>query len=202
MQKGHWLILLIVLNACSPVPPKETPGAVAQDHRAGLLGDIGAWGLEGKISLDDGDQGGSGRLQWDVKPGLSELDFHGALGRGAWHLQVGPEGALLQLADGTEQTAPRVSQLIQEHMGWAIPLDALQWWVRGLAAPGAIENQTLGPQGLLLSIRQFGWSVKFNRYDSFDGMEMPVRLDANRENYRVKLAISHWHLGMDDETSD
>ena len=147
-------------------------------------------------------EGGSGRLQWDVQPGHSELDVHGALGRGAWHLQVGPAGALLQLADGTEQSAPRVGELIQEHIGWPIPLDALQWWVRGLPAPGVVENQTLGQEGLLLSLRQFGWSVKFTRYDSFGGMEMPVRLDANRDNYRVKLVISQWRLGVGDANSD
>ena len=204
-RKGPWLILLIALNACTTVPPKDAPvaaGSIFQGDRTELLGDIGAWGLQGKISLDDGDEGGSGRLQWDVTPGFSELDFHGALGRGAWRLQVGEEGALLQLADGTEQTAPRVGQLIQDHIGWSIPLEALQWWVRGLAAPGVIENQALGPEGLLLSLRQFGWNVRFNRYDSFDGVAMPVRLDANRENYRVKLAISHWRLGVDGETTD
>ncbi|MGA9573561.1 MAG: lipoprotein insertase outer membrane protein LolB, partial [Lysobacterales bacterium] len=136
---------------------------------------------------------------WAVEPDLSELDFHGALGRGAWHLQVRTDGAVLQLADGTVQSAPRVSQLIQDRIGWSVPLEALQWWVRGLAAPGVIENETLGQEGLLVSLRQFGWSVNFNRYDSFNGLEMPVRLDASRKNYRVKLVISRWRLDVDDE---
>ncbi len=203
--RRYWLILaLCTLNACTAVPPKGAAGVdrAAFQDRAVQLNAITAWGLAGKISLDDGDQGGSGRLQWEVKPGHSEIDFHGALGRGAWHLQVGPGGAWLQLADGTEQTAPGVSELIQEQIGWPIPLDALQWWVRGLAAPGVIENETLDPEGLLISLHQFGWSVDFNRYDVFAGMEMPVRLDAKRDNYRVKLAISRWRMGVDDEPAD
>ena len=199
-----FILLLCALNACTTVQPKgqERVDRAAFQKRADQLNAMAAWGLAGKISLDDGDQGGSGKLQWDVKPGHSELDFHGALGRGAWHLQVGPGGALLQLADGSEQRAPNVSELIQDQIGWPIPLGALQWWVRGLAAPGAVENETLGPEGLLVSLRQFGWSVDFDRYAAFDGMQMPVRLDAKRDNYRVKLAISRWRMGVDDETAD
>lgn len=201
----YWLILLLCsVSACTTVPSRdpERLDRAALQKRAGQLEAIVSWGLVGKISMDDGDQGGSGRLQWEVKPGLSELDFHGAMGRGAWHLQVGPEGAWLQMADGTEQTAPAVSELIQEQIGWPIPLDALQWWVRGLAAPGVTENETLGSDGLLISLRQFGWSVDFNRYDAFDGMAMPVRLDAKRDDYRVKLAISRWRMGLDDAPAD
>lgn len=174
---------------------------MAFQARSGQLGEIDSWGLAGKISLDDGDQGGSGKLQWDVEPGLSEIDFHGALGRGAWHLRVGPGLARLQLADGTVQTAPAVSELIRDQIGWPVPLDALQWWVRGLAAPGPVENRLLDAQGLLVSLRQFGWNVEYDRYGLFAGVQMPVRLDAKRDNYRVKLAISRWRMGASDDSA-
>ena len=175
----------------------QDPGnQTAYEDRARQLDAASEWGLVGKISLDDADQGGSGRLQWDVKPGLSELDFHGAMGRGAWHLYIGPEGALLKMADGTEQTAASVDELVQDSMGWPIPVEALQWWVRGLAAPGAIENEQLGPDGLLMSLHQFGWRVDFRRYDSVEDMKLPVRLNATRDNYRVKLAISRWRMDV------
>ena len=172
------------------------------EDRTSQLNATGVWGLVGKISLDDGDGGGSGRLQWSVEPGHSELDFHGAMGRGAWHLQIGPDGVLLKMADGTEQAADDVNDLIQERMGWPIPLDALQWWVRGLVAPGVIENETYGSGGLLTSLRQFGWDVDFKRYASVDGVELPVRLNATNDNYRVKLAISRWRMNVNHDLTD
>jgi len=167
-----------------------------------MLAAMVEWGLTGKISLDDGDQGGSGKLQWDVGPGQSELGFHGAMGRGAWHLKVGPKGAWLRMADGTEQTAADVNDLIREYVGWPVPLDALQWWARGLAAPGVIDNEQYGPEGLLLSLRQFGWKVDFSRYDSVGDIELPVRLNATRNNYRVKLAISSWRMDASHDATD
>ncbi len=203
LKRFATLVLLSTLAACTAVPqrPADQNGLTAFQARNGQLGGIASWGLAGKISLDDGDEGGSGKLQWDVEPDLSELDFHGALGRGAWHLRVGPDLARLQLADGTVETAPGVGELIRDQIGWPVPLDALQWWVRGLAAPGPVENRTLDAQGLLISLRQFGWNVEYNRYGMFDGVQMPVRFDAKRDNYRVKLAISRWRMGADDDST-
>jgi outer membrane lipoprotein LolB len=193
------LLVALALNACSGASVKKTvpDSKAAYQERAEKLGAISAWGLVGRISLDDGDRGGSGRLQWEVKPGRSELDFHGAMGRGAWHLQISPESAVLKEANGAEQIAPGVNALIQDRMGWPIPVEALQWWVRGLAAPGTVEGEQYDSQGLLTKLDQFGWSVKFNRYDLVAGIAVPVRLDAIRDNYRVKLAISRWQMDAD-----
>lgn len=199
LRKWCWLFfLLFTLNSCTGISVKD-PGVVnhtAYQNRSAKLNATVEWGLVGKISLDDGEQGGSGRLQWDVEPGQSELDFHGALGRGAWHLQITPEAAFLKMADGSEQIAPNVSELIQDQIGWPIPLDALSWWVRGMAAPGVIENEQIGPDGLLISLSQFGWNVDFNRYKSVADLELPIRLNATRDQYRVKLAISRWRLDV------
>ena len=131
-----------MLGACMGVPVKESDsgGKAAYDIRAQKLAAVSHWGFVGKISLDDGDQGGSGRLRWAVRQDHSELDFHGAMGRGAWNLTIDPGKAVLREANGTEQTSADVNQIVQDRVGWRLPVDALQWWVRGLAAPGAIEG--------------------------------------------------------------
>ena len=201
LQRYCLYLLLFTLSACTGVAVKEaaTVDPAVYEQRSGKLTAITQWGLTGKISLDDGDQGGSGKLRWDVNADQSEMGFRGAMGRGAWNLKMGPEGASLKMADGTEQTATDVRDLIWEQVGWPVPLDALQWWARGLAAPGGSENEKFGPGGLLTSLRQFGWEVQFSRYDSVAGIELPVRLKATRDNYRVKLAISRWRM---DESHD
>lgn len=204
MKSWCLFFLVLTLNACTSVSVKD-PDFVNKEiyeDRTSQLNATGVWGLVGKISLDDGDDGGSGRLQWSVEPGHSELDFHGAMGRGAWHLQIGQDGVLLKMADGTEQAADDVNDLIQDRMGWPIPLDALQWWVRGLVAPGVIESETYGSEGLLTSLRQFGWDVDFKRYASVDGVELPIRLNATNDNYRVKLAISRWRMNVNHDLTD
>jgi len=198
MQFRHGLVLLVLaLSACTGVAVKEpvAEGKAIYLQRAGKISEIRTWSLAGKISLDDGEQGGSGRLRWDVSPDSSELDFHGAMGRGAWHLHIGPDFAVLTEANGTEQTATSVDDLVHQRIGWPLPVDALQWWVRGLRAPGAITDEQYDAQGLLIHLEQFGWNIDINRYKVFAGQEMPIRLDARRGEYRVKMAIGRWQLG-------
>jgi len=90
--------------------------------------------------------------------------------------------------------ANAVDALIQKQVGWPVPVNALQWWVRGLVAPGAVDEQQLDNGGLLTKLQQFGWQIDFNRYASDAGVPMPTRLDVRQENYRVKLAISRWQM--------
>lgn len=198
LQSGFICVLMVfALSACTGVAVKQ-PGAggkLIYQQRALEISAVRQWSFSGKISLDDGDQGGSGRLLWDVQEDSSELDFHGALGRGAWHLHINPDRATLKLANGDEQIAAKVDDLIQQRIGWALPVDALQWWVRGLAAPGLVTAEQFDASGLLIHLDQFGWSIDINRYKSFAGLQLPVRLDARRDNFRVKLAIGRWEMG-------
>jgi outer membrane lipoprotein LolB len=203
LGKFFWLLsILLFLNACTGVSIKDTGPANRQAYqqRVGKLNAIQEWGLLAKISLDDGDQGGSGKLQWRVEPGGSELDFHGALGRGAWHLQIEPGHAVLTEANGDIQSASSVNALLQDRMGWPIPVEALQWWVRGLAAPGEVEDQQIDSEGVLISMRQFGWNVEYSRYDNSAVVAMPKRLNATMNDYRVKLAVSRWNLAVQHVT--
>jgi len=197
-----WLFsAALVLSACSGTTLKQTgvDSENAYRDRMENIVSIDTWYLAGKISLDDGDQGGSGKLQWRVSAANSSIDFHGAMGRGAWHLDISPDRAVLREAGGDEHSAPGVDSLIQQQMGWPVPVVALKWWVRGLVAPGPVEAMQLDDQGLLTSLIQSGWQVEFERYSSASGIPMPKRLNARQDNYRVKLAISDWQ--MDTGTS-
>ena len=190
------LLLVVALSACTSVAVKQ-PGAGGKfiyQQRAAEISAIEEWSFTGKISLDDGNDGGSGRLQWNVLTDSSELDFHGALGRGAWNLHIDPDRAVLNEASGEQQIAASVNTLIQQRIGWPLPVDALQWWVRGLAAPGLVDAEQFDSQGLLVHLEQFGWKIDLNRYKSFAGLALPIRLDARRDNFRVKLAIGRWQM--------
>lgn len=205
LRTSLWLFsALLLLNACTGVPVQESDSGnkEAYTNRAEKLAAITEWGFVGKISLDDGEQGGSGKLRWDVQADHSELDFHGAMGRGAWQLTIYPDRAVLREANGMEQTAADVNDVVEDRMGWRLPVSALQWWVRGLAAPGVIEDEQFDSEGLLTSLHQFGWSVDFSRYDSRDVLALPIRLNATRDNYRVKLAISRWHRSVERDRAD
>jgi outer membrane lipoprotein LolB len=195
------LLMLLLLQGCSTSRVKESLAVspeLAYQQRSSKLRALEAWDLFGRLSMDDGEDGGSGRLHWSTREETRQLDFRGALGRGAWRLNVGPGVAKLEKGDGTSTAAPTVDQLIQQEIGWRIPVNSLQWWVLGVAAPGEFQGMDLDEAGLVRRLRQDGWIIEFERYQRVEGFELPRKMEAVSGRYRVKLAVSRWSLKTGD----
>lgn len=157
------------------------------------------WSMDGKLAVSNGEDGGSGRLEWHRKSELSEIDFRGAFGRGAWQLDIRPGQAVLEFANGESWEAPEVSTLVRTHVGWDIPVDALEWWIRGLVHPTGEASYELDEAGRINSLSQHGWTVEYQRYKIFSGMELPTRIEANKGNRRVKFVMREWSFPPDSE---
>ena len=133
------LAFALLITACSTVPTGEIGQAervLLYEARSGALAGAERWALKGRLAVNDGEDGGSGHLNWQKHGQNSSMNFHGALGRGAWQLNVDENGAVLEWADGEIHRASSVGELVLQQLGWTIPVNALAWWVRGLTAPG------------------------------------------------------------------
>lgn len=195
------VVACLLLASCSTRQIVSTDREAAQfayQQRAASLGAISSWDMAGKLSVDDGDDGGSGKLSWKVRNESSLMNFRGALGRGAWQLDSRPGFAELQKSDGTITQASTVSDLLENEIGWHIPVNSLKWWALGVSAPGDTELLDLDSDGRVLAMQQDGWNISFDRYRQFDGVELPGRMDAVRGRYRVKMAVSKWTLFTPD----
>lgn len=196
-------MLCASLAACATGPRPE-PGAAERearyDERAGRIGGWTAWTLTGRLGVDLGEDGGSGRLDWRVADERQSLQFRGALGQGAWRLESGPGGARLERANGEVREAASVGHLVYVETGWTVPVEALAWWVRGLASPAdAPSRLELNADGTPQLLEQRGWRVRFKRYgDGAGGEALPTRLEAIRGDVTIKLAVSRWGGRRDD----
>ena len=189
--------MVFALAACSTVRPLDLEQSDRQplyEQRSARLGPLDSWTLEGRLAISDDQDGGSGFLQWRHDSGDSRMDFHGALGRGAWRLEAGQNGAQLEFADGRIYRADSIDALVRGQVGWKVPVDKLSWWVRGLAAPGKVEQWELDEAGRLSQLDQFGWSIEYGRYGAVGADTMPLKMTARQADRTVKLVIRKWEL--------
>lgn len=194
------LLTAVLAAACATVPVPQDPRESLYEERLARLGGIGEWILDGRLAVNDGDDGGSGQWRWHYGEGFSRMDFYGALGRGAWRLEVDAAGAELTFADGQRHRAETVDALVQAEVGWAVPVDSLAWWVRGLAAPGALEQRQLDADGRLSGLTQDGWIIEYGRYAAVGDEHLPVRMTARRAERTVKVAVRKWQLAVPVES--
>jgi outer membrane lipoprotein LolB len=193
---------IALLPGCAVAPTADTEQSERQplyEQRAARLSQLENWALAGRLAVSDDEDGGSGSLRWRQQPGSSRMDFHGALGRGAWHLLSDEAGAELEFADGRRYRADSVDALVHGQIGWRVPVDKLAWWVRGLAAPGFYADRWLDEEGRLSRLDQGGWSIEFGRYGAVDGETLPLRMTARQQDRTVKIAIRKWELAAAHE---
>jgi len=191
------LLLLMLLSACSTIRPVEVdqPARVhLYETKFDRLAIFSDWNMVGRLGVSNSEDGGSGHLSWRKNSSDSQMDFHGALGRGAWSLEADETGAQLKLADGTIHRAESIDLLVWKQVGWEIPVDKLSWWVRGLVAPGEYQGRLIDDQGNLSELVQNGWTIEYYRYRVIAGISLPVKLVARQADWKVKLAISEWKL--------
>ena len=187
----------MLLPGCSTAPAKEVAypeRVLLYEKKSDELEATDRWALKGRLAVDDGEDGGSGHLDWQKSGRNFSMSFYGALGRGAWQLNADENSAVLKMADGKVYRAKTSGELVEQRIGWKIPVNALAWWVRGISAPGAWEMRELDGHGNLLKLSQQGWEIEYSRYQDSGGVSMPRKLTARRPPYTVKLAVQHWNL--------
>jgi outer membrane lipoprotein LolB len=199
------LLLLVLLPACSSIQPivVDEPGrARLYEMKSSQLLTFSNWALIGRLAVSNSEEGGSGNFKWKNNTGDSQMDFHGALGRGAWRLAADAAGAKLELADGTNYKADSIDELVRLQVGWEIPVSSLSWWVRGLVAPGEYRERKIDNEGNLVELLQHGWHIEYGRYSTVEGIHLPARLTARKADWKVKLVVRDWVLGEESGSSE
>jgi outer membrane lipoprotein LolB len=188
-----FLAVLLVAGCSATAPRPADPGSIIVD-REQYLESIGNWGFSGRLALSDGKDGGSGRLDWAQEQAALQLEFSAALGRGAWQLDAGPGRAVLRTGKGETWHATDVGELVSRHVGWQVPMQALPYWIRGLAAPGSEAEMLTDELDLPQRLQQLGWQISYDRWGDDQRPAMPVRITAEKGDYSFKLAVRKWRL--------
>jgi outer membrane lipoprotein LolB len=187
----------LVFASCSSrqiVATDESSAKLVYQQRLAELSPVRSWTLSGKLSIDNGEDGGSGKLSWNVNGSESMMSFRGALGKASWQLESRPQFAQLKWSDGSISEANSVAQLLQEELGWAVPVESLTWWALGIAAPGETDSLVIDDAGRIITMQQDGWDVSYSRYRNFGSLELPGRMDVVNDQFRLKMAVASWTI--------
>ncbi|SDR70597.1 outer membrane lipoprotein LolB [Halopseudomonas litoralis] len=190
------LAFTLVLTACSNLHQRETlefggDPAAWQAHRS-LVAPITDWTLQGKLGVRAPGESGSGTLSWLQQQDYYDIRLSGPLGRGATRIQGSDAGVTLEIAGQPPATADSADTLLEQQIGWRLPVEHLLWWVRGLPAPDSPSRLQLNPDSQLARLAQAGWTVEYSRYQQVDGVPLPQRLQLSGYDVLLTLVITRW----------
>jgi outer membrane lipoprotein LolB len=98
----------------------------------------------------------------------------------------------LEVANQGRYDAPNPEVLLEEQLGWKLPVSNLAWWVRGLPAPDSKSRLTLDGDSRLASLEQDGWKVDYTTYTQQNGFWLPERIKLSGTDLDVTLVIKIW----------
>ncbi|MBC9249607.1 lipoprotein localization factor LolB [Pseudomonas alcaligenes] len=188
--------LLTLLAGCTGLTSREAiegqgDAQLWKAHKA-QIASLDGWQISGKVGIRAPKDSGSGTLFWLQRQDYYDIRLSGPLGRGAARL-TGREGKiLLEVANQGRYEAESPEALLEEKLGWRLPVSHLQWWVRGLPAPGSRSTVTLDGNSQLARLRQDNWDVEYLSYVEQNGYSLPERIKLHGENLDVTLVIKDW----------
>lgn len=188
--------LLLTLSGCSRFATQEQLSGSGQasswqSHKQQIT-PVDAWQINGKIGIRSEKESGSAVLFWLQRQDYFDIRLSGPLGQGSTRL-TGRQGAVsLEIANRGTFQAHSAEVLMQEQLGWSLPVENLLWWVRGLPAPQSKSKVQLNSDSRLASLEQDDWHIEYLSYRMENGLAMPERIKLSGANLNITLVIKQW----------
>ena len=187
---------LALLSGCAGLTSHETlsgQGNPAQwkQHKE-QLSSIDGWQIDGKVGVRAPKDSGSGTLFWLQRQDYFDIRLAGPMGRGAARLTGRPGAVSLDAANQGQFQAESAEALLQQQLGWSLPVAHLFWWIRGLPAEDSKSRLTLDSESRLAKLEQDDWQVEYLSYVQQNGYWLPERMKLHGANLDITLVIKDW----------
>jgi outer membrane lipoprotein LolB len=162
-------------------------------QRSAQLAAINSWHAQGSIGIHTINKGWNASFNWVQQERNYGLALFGPLGAGRVQLMGTPQQVVLQTSHGSYSAAtPEV--LLQQQIGWSIPVSDLYYWIRGLPAPRYHPHYSFDMNRHLVQLSQDGWHIIYLRYVSVNGIDLPDRMLISNAGLQVRIVITQWQI--------
>ena len=189
------LLLFILLSGCETAPPKQVVSTEPADwkFRQARLADFNSWSIKGKLAVNQPDRNDILVInQWRQHQGSFNIHISSFLGLGATQITGTQEFLSIHQPDEPVLHSTQPEQLLQETLGWALPLNSLAYWIKGLPAPGKPADINFDQEGNPHRIRQTQWQVILDRYKPVGDLMLPGKITLTQKQIKVKVVITQW----------
>jgi len=166
-------------------------------ERQAALAEVRQWDMYARAALKLKGEAYNIGIRWQrEQDGRFMMLLEAPFGQGVFRIDASAAGAYrLSMPDGRTFKNSSAEALLDDVIGWSLPISGLDYWIRGLPKPTAQANQLplLDSKGYAQSIRQNGWDIEYLEYfSSVDTPALPRRLRLANETVTLKLAIERW----------
>jgi outer membrane lipoprotein LolB len=186
----------MILAGCADLQfftPAQKADTSAWDlHRAALTG-LERWSITGRLAIQSGHEGWNATLHWDQDNENYTLRLIAPLGQGTYQLYGDDHLVSLLTAENKIYQADDPETLLQQNLGWSVPVGGLKYWIKGIPQPDVnMENLVIDQDGRMTDLQQSGWRISILRYSDFNGTQLPSKLFMQNDHFKLRLVVQDW----------
>ena len=136
----------VLLAGCESLMPSAPTGfvpaqpEVAWQAHARAVYAFEAWTMLGTLTVRADGERARVKVQWRQTPESYLLRFTGPLGVGLFEVAGGAGTVQAKFPGGRSVEAASPEALLEEEIGWSVPLAGLRYWIAGVPAPMALRR--------------------------------------------------------------
>lgn len=195
---GFFLVLSLILLGCATTVTSLAPPLnlhLLPAVRDQQLSRVTHWQLRAQVSVKTSEDIVKFIVDWTVS-GLNNYSIvlYSPLGLGSAKMTYDGEIATLIDAQGHHFTAPDPEMLMNQHLGWSLPLLPLYYWVRGLAEPFTATTQQRDSFNHLIELQQAGVHVYYADFSNIRGIDLPTNMVINTQEAQLRVLVRQWEI--------
>ena len=187
-------LITLTLAACSSTPRIDAPVNAEWEQRRQVLDDISHWEFIGSLNVRDASDAHSSRIRWQQQDDVYQINLWGTFNVGATQIDGRPgEVQIVQQGEDPVFTESPEELLYQE-LGYELPVTELNYWIKGIPAPGASSELQFGENNQLRAFNQLGWQINYMAFTNFGTETLPTRIRIEKTPLRLDLTRLRWTL--------
>ena len=211
MRPWFLSLLTAILAGCSSMPVAPPP-ITAESHqqwqqRQQQLAALDQWSIRGRVALYVDDDIYNLGLGWIRNRGDNRIKLEASLGQGMLLLEKIDHRVRLTTAEGEIYLGTKAQQVLWQSTGWSIPIEGLEFWIKGINHPDSAYRPLIDHNGLATSLQQDDWQINFLEYEEVrlrNGYNpiLPRKMYMKREQLALKIQIDQWQAQQDLQPSE
>jgi outer membrane lipoprotein LolB len=171
------MAVLALTGCATPLPSANPPQALPERYA-----------VSGRVGVNAGGKGYSAAFAWQHTAQEDRVTLSNPLGQTLAVLVLGSAGASLDDGQSPPRVAADAESLMEQVLGWRLPVRGLRYWLLGLADPSAPARWVDAGEERLLE--QDGWRIHLVQPPG----QLPERLRLERPAFDVRLVLRDWQL--------
>lgn len=197
---------LLYVSGCATKPAMPSAGelhAMPWPERRAQLTAITHWAAQGALSINYGGKNTIANFAWQYATPNYAINIHSPMNLVNAHIMKDQSGITLITSTGRKAHAKTPELLMEQQLGWSLPLENLVYWIRALPAPEAADEASarqLDRAAHMIELQQQAWNITYGDFiaipssSGIDSVDLPTTIWLSAANVRIKIKITHWEL--------